>query len=244
MNLGDFYKNLLFLLGKDMQGSGVTPANFPKVLNDLVQAEYMNALIRKFEETREISSALRPFIKTLGDNQSPALPVVPWSANADFAYAQFPEDFWYYARAASVDYLNACGQINRKYRSVEWVDQARFDYMTGTDLLFPTREEPVATVQNDQILVCPALTSIRFTYIRRYANVVFDYDILANNNILYLPPGSVHTNSSVQPVGTPSASVELEWPESEHDELLRRTVQRYGRNIQNQFDMSIENVKP
>lgn len=244
MNLGEFYTELLFLMGKDMYASGVTPMNFPQVMNTIVQPEYMNALVRKFEDTREIGHGLRPFIKTLGDNQSPPLPVTPWSATSDFGYANFPEDFWYYARGSSVEYLQNCQQVTRAYRSVEWMDQARWDYVTSTELLFPDTANPAATIQNDKILVCPAIPNMLFTYIRRFGNVVFDYDIVAGNTILYLPPGTVHTNSSVLPVGTPSLSVELEWPESEHNELLRRAVQAYGRNIQNAADMSIENTKP
>lgn len=244
MNLGEIYQRFLFLLGKDMYGGIGTPTNFQDVLNEIVQPDLLNAYVRKFEETREIGLDLRPFIKTLGDPGNPELVLTPWSANSDFSYGDFPEDFWYFARANRSDFVNQCDGPTRKYRSLTWVDQAEWDYITGSELYFPDLTNPAATTQNGKIMVCPALKSIRFTYIRRFKDIVFDYDILAGNTISYLPPGTTHTNSSVLPAGTPSQSVELEWPESTHNEIIRRLVQAFGRNIQSPVDMTIENTKP
>jgi hypothetical protein len=244
MNLGEIYNEVAFLLGKDQYGGYLTPANFQSAINDIVQPELMNAYVREFEQTREIGIDLRPFIKTLGDNVFPPLTLTPWSANSDFSYGAFPSDFWYFARANHVEFLNKCGVISRTYRSVTWMEQHEFDYVIGTELLFPDTECPAATIQNDQILVCPALTALRFTYLRTPADVVFDYDIVSGNTVLYLPPGTFHAPVPPNPNGLPSLSVELEWPESVHAEIVRRLVQYYGRNIQSQLDMTIPNKKP
>lgn len=241
MNLGEIFNEVNFLIGKDQYGGNVTPQNFPEAINDIVQPEFINDYIRVFEQTREISSDIYPFIKTLGDNVNPPLTLVPWSANTDFSSAAYPSDYRYFIRAAYADFNSP---TDRQYRSITWQEQAEWDYITGTSLLFPDITCPAMTTQSEQILVCPAINTCRFTYIRNPANVVFDYDIVSGNTILYLPPGTVHTNSSVLPVGTPSQSVELEWPVSAHPEIVRRLVQYYGRNIGSPQDMGIENKKP
>lgn len=241
MNLGEVFTELNFLLGKDQYGGNVTPANFQSAINDIVQPEFINSYIRAFEQTREISADIHPFIKTLGDNVNAPLTLVPWSANTDFASAPYPSDYLYFVRSAYPDFKSL---TDRKYRSMTWYEQSEWDYITGTDLLFPETTCPAITTQSDQILVCPAVKTARFTYIRTPNDIVFDYDILAGNTIFYLPPGTTHTNSTVLPAGTPSQSVELEWPVGTHPEIVRRLVQYYGRNIGSQLDMSIDNKKP
>ena len=245
MNLGELFTQTLFGMGKDQYGGYVTPANFPEAINYHVQPDVMNAFAKKFEESRVLSNDVRPFIKTLGDPANPPLPLVKWSPLSPFSYGQFPTDFWYFSDAYYSEFFNSCNELSTvQYRSVEWVDRARFNYLTSTKLLFPDVAEPIASTQNDQIVACPALTSLTFTYLRQPSLVIFDYEILTGNTVSYLPPGSVHTNATTAPVGTPSTSVELEWPQSMYDEFLRRLIQWYGQNIQDQMDMSMPSKKP
>lgn len=244
MNLGELFTATLQGLGKDQYGGYVTPANFPETINTVVQPDIMNACQVKFEESRILSNDIRPFIKTLGDPANAPLPLVKWSPNASFSYGQFPSDFWYFSDGFSADFVNSCHALTTvEYRSVEWVDRARFNYLVAQKLQFPTTKFPIASIQNNQIVVCPALTKMTFTYLRKPLDVYFDYDIVSGT-IVYLPPGTVHANPSVQPTGSPSLSVELEWPDSMHNEFLYRLIQWYGRNIQSQVDMSIPSKKP
>jgi len=249
MNLGELWFAVLAAMGKDQYG-GYVPIgtgiqnSFPDTINTIVQPALMNSYTRKFEESRELSVDIRPFIKTLGDPANPMLTITPWSGNSAFAYAQFPSDFWYFSDAHTNDFVNSCTAFTQRFNPIEWVDRARWDYLIGQELQFPTVDLPIATVQNDQIVFCPAATRAQFTYLRKPADVYFDYDIVSPNTVIYLPPGSVHANASVQPTGSPSLSVELEWPDSVHNEIMTRLIQWYGRNIQNPVDMSIPSTKP
>lgn len=243
MNLGELFFETNFALGKDQYGNYVTPANFPQIINDFIQPEMMNAWVRKFESSREMGNDIRPFIKTLGDTSNPYLTLVPWSAASNLSYGQFPTDFWYFSDSYATEFINSCGSAAQAYNMVEWTTRERFNYLITNSLLFPTTDEPIASIQGEKIVVCPALTKIAFTYLRTPLDVYFDYDIVSGT-IVYLPPGTTHQNSSVQPSGSPSLSIELEWPESTHPEFLRKLVQYYGRNIQSQVDMTMPDTKP
>lgn len=250
MTLGELYNAVLAGLGKDQYG-GYVPVgaglnnSFPDIINTVIQPDIMNAYTKKYEETRQLSVDIRPFIKTLGDPSNPPLPLVPWSANSKFSYAQFPSDFWYFSDGQAAEFVNQCGQMSQVYyHSLEWVDRARWDYLTTQKRQFPTKRFPIASIQNEQIVVCPALTRAVFTYLRKPLNIVFDYEIVTGSTVVYLPPGSVHTNTSTAPIGTPSTSVELEWPDSVHNEFMTRGIQWYGRNIQNPVDMNMPSKKP
>lgn len=250
MTLGDLYIAVMGGLGKDQYGGYIPPGSgvqnsFPDVINTIIQPDLMNACQVKFEESRVLSNDIRPFIKTLGDPLNAPLPLVPWSAASSFSYGQFPSDFWYFSDAYSADFVNSCEGISGvQYRSVEWVDRGRFNYLVGQKLQFPTTKLPIASIQNHQIVVCPALTKMTFTYLRKPLDIVFDYEFVTGNTVLYLPPGSVHTNATTAPVGTPSTSVELEWPESMHNEIMTRLIKWYGRTIQNEVDMTMPSKKP
>lgn len=240
MNLGEFYAQVLLLLGKDQYGGYLSPQEFMSILNNYVQNDFLDALVRLFESTREDSTDLYPFFKSLGDPNNPPLPVTQWGIGG---YAAKPSDFYYFARGEFYQFLNNCTSYTVNPRMLLWLDEATFNHRITSELMYPTTREPIATIQNDQIFVVPYVQEIAFTYLRQPADVVFDYDIVSGT-IVYLPPGTVHTNSSVLPTGTPSQSVELEWPRSAQNELIRRVVQFKGRNIQSPFDMSMENKKP
>lgn len=250
MNLGELFTQTLDGLGKDQYGGYVKPGtgttvsnSFPDTINQVIQPGLMNSYTVKFEESRILSIDVRPFIKTLGDPAFPNLPLVPWSSNSVFAYAQFPSDFWYFSDAHANDFVNSCTGFTQKFHSVEWVDRARWDFLLDQELEFPTIDRPVASIQNGQIVFCPAATRMQFTYLRKPLDVYFDYDIVSGT-VVYLPPGTVHANASVQPTGSASLSVELEWPDSVHNEILARLIQWFGRTIQNQIDMTMPSSKP
>lgn len=80
---------------------------------------------------------------------------------------------------------------------------------------------------------------ITFTYIREPIQPVFDYDIV-NGIPVYLPPGTVHTNNSVQNVGTPSLSVEFEYPESCVDHLTDLIKTYVGIGNENQWNIQTQ----
>lgn len=233
-NLGDIYNLVLIQLNKDQWGGYVTPDNFNEVAPK-VNIEKMNDLVRVFEEKREITRDLFPFIKTLGDPNTEPLTF------DTYGYADKPEDYFYFARGEYNELFNNCGGVTSKLRMVEYLDQAKFNYRISNSLNAPTTRQPIITDQNDKLLIRPVVNTIRFTYVKTPNEPFYDYDIIDGIPV-YLPPNEVHVNSSVLPSGTPSRSVEFEYPIAVYPDLVERLVRNYAIQIKDQLGIQTTNV--
>lgn len=234
MNNGDIYNGILARMGKDQYGSYLTPLVYNQLAKK-VNIDTLNGLIKEYEATREISRDLRPFIKTLGDSEN-----APLTFDA-YGYADVPNDYFYFARGEFSDATNFCGGFKEKLRMVEFVEQSEWNARVTTELKKPTRKFPLMVRQNDKFLIRPILPFITFTYVKEALPAVFDYDIV-NGVPVYLPVGSVHTNNSVAPTGTPSASVEFEFPDSMFSDLVERFVYELSVSIQNQLGIQTTTI--
>lgn len=240
MNLGELYFRTLFLIGKDQYGKFFPPEDFIQLVNQANLVTLPNKYIEVYEASRVISNNIRPFIKTLGDDQNPPLPL----DNRGRAY--LPDDYKYFSSGFTSDFTNECGSYTESIGSLEWLDDSTFVYRMSSLALFPTIEYPIATFRTKvlsgstkcQIQVAPVVQSVSVNYLRRPSVAVFDYDI-DGGVIIYLPPGTFHENDSVKPVGTPSASVELEWPEEAMNEIVELVVNDMARNVQDQLDIKL-----
>jgi len=231
MNLGEILDYVELKAGKDIFGGFFTPQNFQDVGN-WAQWEQLNASVRVFEDTGELSDDLFPFTVIMGDSD-----VLPLVVNS-YGYADKPSDYWYRTRAGYYQYINGV----RQYRSIEFVNQADFDYRVSTELMAPDEEEPIVVIQNDKFLFKPNIfTKVVFGYIRQPLEIYFDYDIISDE-IVYLPPGEVHVNSSVEPTGSASLSVEYEWPESVHNVLAERILKYYATMFRGGFNVQLLNI--
>ena len=243
-NLGQIYEELLFRAGKDLRGGYVTPATFNKGIKTVNQ-RYLNRLVDLFEKNREITSDLQPFIKTLGSPQYPALNFTPVFAGdpKKGGYADIPDDIWYEASSSYLELLNVNCGMETNYRSVEFVSQHQFDAKMRSSLISPVdnpeENDPILVTRNDKYFIYPYLPRITFTYIRTPNIPYFDYDIV-NGVAVYLPPGSVHTNSSVLPAGAESLSVEFEYPESCVDHLIDLIKTYVGIGNENQWNIQTQ----
>lgn len=233
-NLGDIYDLVLIQLGKDQWGSYVTPDNFNE-LAPKVSTIKLNQLIERFEIDRQLSTDLNMLITSLGDNE-----LAPLNFD-DYGYADLPSDYFYFARGEFNDFTNTCDGVVSKLRMVEFLDQAKFNVRVSNEMKKPTRRQPILTVQNDKLLIRPILPSVRFTYVRQPKTVFFDYDII-NEVPVYLPPNAVHVNSSVLPAGTPSRSVEYEFPISVYPDLVNLLVREYSIKIRSEFGIQTTSV--
>lgn len=236
MNNGNIFIRVKEELGKDQYGGYVTPVSFNEIL-PWVNIYKLNDLIKVFEEKSEISRDLFPFIKTVGSPQFPPITL------DSYGYGEYPEDYYYTARSSYSQLLNNCGGYTENVRMVEFLNQQDFNYRVSTELMAPTLEQPIAVDENDKFLVRPlGIQAVSFTYIRKPNTPVFDYDIV-NNKIVYLPPGTFHTNSSVLPVGTPSQSVEFEFLEAVYEDLVAIIVQKYAIKIRSEFNYQTSNTQ-
>jgi hypothetical protein len=235
MNLGQFMQYIEIKAGKDTFGGFITPTNFTQIAN-WAQLENLNAYVRNFEATGELSDDLFPFTIVMGDNTELPLTV------STYGYADKPSDYWYRTRFGYNRYVTVDGVSTRQYRGGEFVSQAVFDYRMSTELMAPDLDEPIAVIQNDKILFRPqGMAKIVFGYIRRPSDVYFDYDIV-NDEVVYLPPGDTHVNSSVEPIGSESLSVEFEWPESAHNALAERMLKYYAIMYRGDFNVQLLDI--
>jgi hypothetical protein len=243
-NLGEIYADLLFRSGKDLRGGYITPENFNTAVR-VVNERYMNRLVDVFEQNREVTSDLQPFIKTLGSPQYAALEFTPVLATdvKRGGYATIPTDLWYQASASYLELLNDGCSYQSNYRTVLFVPQHIFDAKMRSSLLSPVdnpeENDPILVTRNDKYFIYPFIKRISFTYIREPKVPIFDYDIV-NGEAVYLPPGSTHTNNSVLPTGTPSQSVEFEYPESCVDNLVELLKTYIGIGNQNEWNVQTQ----
>jgi len=203
MTLQEILNKVYSALGKDQFGGYITPDDYNAAIR-YVNVEQMNDLLKVFEEKREITDDLLPFVKTIGDSDS-----VPLYQDS-YGYVTIPYDYWYYIRSYFAD----------------------FGYRIGTEILKPTIKHPIAAIQNGKWWVLPkANLPVVFTYLRTPNQPNYDYYI-SDGDIIYLPPGS--TNPST---GQASTSVEFEWPESVHLNLIQLLVKYFSINIRSDFNL-------
>lgn len=245
--LGEIVNDLFIRSGKDFRGGFITPYKLNNGGLRTVNQRKMNQLVDFFEKNQEVTSDLQPFIKTLGSPQYPALAFTPVLASnpAQGGYADIPEDFWYEARSSYKRIVTNGCDADYQYRTVNFVSQHEFDAIMYNSITNPTvdllNNDPVMIIQNDKFFVYPYIRRINFTYIKEPRTPYFDYDIISGMPV-YLPPGDVHVNDSVLPAGTPSLSVEFEYPESCVDSLTDMLKTYFG--IGNESKWNIETQIP
>jgi len=242
-NLGQIYDELLFRAGKDLRGGYITPDDFNRAIK-IVNQRYLNTLVDNFEESREITSDLQTFIKTLGSPQYPAMTFTPVLQGRPErgGYADVPADIWYQATASFLEILNNNCSYETNYRSVEFVSQHEFDAKMRNSITSPvdnpSENDPILVTRNDKYFIYPYLPRITFTYIREPIQPVFDYDTNQFGVPVYLPPGSVHTTGPN--AGLPSSSVEFEYPESCVDHLTDLIKTYIGIGNETQWNISTQ----
>lgn len=241
MTLGEIYNDTLTALGKDVFGGYIDPDQFNLALV-AVNIDLMNKYVRVFEATKNIADDIYPFVKTFGDSESSPLPV------DEYGYMELPQDFGREVRAHVSDYTAvSCGKSVKNNRMVVIMNNADFNGRIAQNgvMLKPNAKRPIATVQNNKLYIQPqGFKNCTFTYIRQPIRSFFDYD-LVNNEIIYLPPNEVHTTNVPLPIGTPSLSVELEWPEDVHREFVNLLVRYFSINQRAEFPLqTLDTNKP
>lgn len=232
MNLGQIIDYVTEVLNKDQYGGYVSPQTTNTLL-PFVNIEKMNQLVKVFEDTREISRDLQPFVITLGSSDYPPITL------DSYGYGEYPDDYYYLARGGYAQYLNNCTGYTVNTRMVLFIDQQDFAYRMSTALLAPTVDEPIAVDENGKFLVRPqGIQSVVFTYLKTPATPYYDYDII-DGMVVYLPPNEVHVNSSVLPAGTPSLSVEFEYPIACVDDIANLLIQAYSKKIRSEFGLQV-----
>lgn len=206
-NINDVLSYVNYMLGKDLLGKYISPQEFSQIFNE-VQVELIDSMVQTFEENREMTSKLIPFVKTAGDNVNPPIYL------DSYGKADFPADCVYHARGNYIQYLNDGCNAKAKYKQIVFLDQATFGGFMNMPMLNPlvnTKEvPPYMVIESGQMRIVPNIGTLSLTYIRYPIEIYYDYDIIGGEPV-FLPAGQVHVNSTVQPQGSPSLTVNTEW---------------------------------
>ena len=235
-NLGDIYNQLLNKLGKDAFGGIVSPEKFNEGIS-YVNLSKLNDTLRFLEVNQNTQEDLRPFSVTIGDSDSPPLPVTPAQGHG---YAALPSDFVRFSTTRNMVYVNTSCEVSESTsRVIEMLQNTKFWERVGSMRYKPTLRRAIATIQDDRLLVAPKeITDINFTYFRYPTNPFFDYNLDAAGDPVYLPPNGVHDDSRPDiPSGTPSSSVEFEWFVDTWIDIINRLYEYFAINIKSTQDL-------
>lgn len=230
-NLGDIFNQVVFLLGKDKVGGYVTPEKFNVALPK-VSLDYLDALVNTFEQTKEISSELSKLIKTAGGANFPPIAI------DQYGYGEIPSDYRYHARSGYTQFYNKGCTSEQRYTTVEFVSQHEFDHRMDVEMYQPNADNPICLFEDGKLRIAPVLPYFQFTYIRVPNNPYFDYDIIDGQPV-YLPVGSVHVNDTVEPAGSPSLSVEFEYPVASYPSLVELLVRYFAIGNRQPFNLEV-----
>lgn len=228
LNLGNLYLQLNFLLGKDQYGGYVPPAGDGGFNQNLAYAsiKLLDKYVQAYAATRVIENNLRPFIKTLGT------PEDPYISLDSFGRFLCPADYYYWSSGYIAEQVNDCGTFTEIKNPIRHVDDAVWNYKTGSQMNYPTLEFPIMTEKSIKsgdtylpgFIVAPVVSKISGTYIRRVPDPVFAYTVSEEDGVTIIYDAA---NSS------------CEWPESAFNDLLEQLVFAYGRNLEDGQDIQI-----
>ena len=244
MNLNDILNQVYNKIGKDAYGNLITPDIYNEAI-DYVNMAKMNDFLQVYEEDQEITDNLRPFIVSLGDNNSTPLPL------DSYGYGILPSDYLRYGKASRYDYENTATGSNQIYRHIEMLSNKDFSYRLSTSLFSPSLARPILTLQNEKLLVRPqGIQTINLTYVRFPAVPFFDYDIITASGMpFYLPPGAEHDNTATltcNPNFSPgdlSISVEFEWYEDIHIDLVNELTKYFMINLKDLSSLGVLEIE-
>lgn len=242
INLGTLYQRLFNEVNKDQSGNTYTPA---QLNNDLQYVQYKYLKLKYglpeqpngpqyYEVTQKIADDIVELKVWLGGPDKPLLRI---DKNGR---AVKPSDYWH---PASIFYTrivkDKCGESTEQYSSIDLVTEDQRPMRLLSPLMKPTAKNPIACVYDKFIQFYPLKNVfINFTYLRKPETPFFDFDII-NDEVVFLPVGSVHSNGSVAPVGSPSRTVELSLPDDTYEDIVTIMLSEYGLAIRDQLPLQI-----
>lgn len=234
INLGTLYDRLFVLSNKDQSGNTFTPTqmntSLPYVLYKYLKVKYglpeQPGSPQAFEIVQKITDDIKELKVWMGGPDKPMLQL-----NSK-GRVSFPEDYWH---PASLFYVqskkNSCGDFVNKERRIQIVTEDERVTRLSDSLTKPTMTNPICCLYSNYIQFYPVeLRFVHFTYLRKPEDPYFDYDIV-NDEVVFLPAGATHVNSSVLPAGTLSRTVELPLPDDAYEDIVNIMLADLGLSI-------------
>ena len=234
MNLEEIKNYIEIKLNKNQNGWVLTPVRYNILLNAL-NIDYYESKVQDplkpntgYEFNKKNIDLMRVF------KVSAEIPLVK-------GVGLIPDDYRHY----SASYFNL--YYNNKEKCVVDIDPRKIPYIKDTylpdrlssSIQAPSLDFPVWTLLNNEINVYPKIIkNMVLHYLRKPKTPIYDYWI-DNNKVRYLPPGSFHPNSIVKPAGTPSQTVELEYPENYHVEVADWLYEIASTTLKDQLNIQL-----
>lgn len=217
MNIKILHDKVRLILN-NTQSQYWSPEDIDSMIN-LAQTDKYRDVYAAYEQTQQVTDAIRPFKK-----------VADHTRTVDGVFL-LPADYYHLSNISSLvavpleeppldPPLPDIEHSGKIYTDGEWLDAME------SELLPPTATDIKARVINGAIEVLPPTQSkIRIYFITQPKDVVFAYD-LVNDKITYKDQGSV----------------DLEWADSEVNDIIMRTVKYLGIPMKSQIDMQAEQL--
>lgn len=235
MNNGQIYDFVTTILRKEKNGSALTPERFNLMLVESMW-EKANDEYRKYELSQIITDSLKE-LKTVDDIAIDAL------GEFDLSTLSSPDEYWH----PSAIFYDDSGDL----RFIEILTDLEYAERITSTLLHPDSYYPVAkfcrdSSANEIIKFYPlASITVTFNYLRKPPEPFYDYYINANDELIYMEPGSSHLLTAGEMYrdgttsGTPSSiSVELPFPEGDRLDVIYMILQKFGIPVKD--DLSLQ----
>lgn len=220
MDLNQILSSVNYIANKELSGNTLSPQQYNDLLR-LVNIEYLNFLIglpadfRQGMPTSRVAydvnswdtTSLLPFKKTLGGRDYPLLSI------DNQGIAVIPSDYYIVGAISYQDVIEDVPHL-RQVEILKDNQQGR----RGSKLIPPSHKYPICYFYDDYIKFFPEdLRFCEFTYIRTPRTPVYAYTIDANDNVVY----------------DSANSVQLEYYESNHIDIIRLLLKYIGVNLKN-----------
>lgn len=234
MDNGQIYDFVTTILRKEKNGSALTPYRFTLMLIESMW-EKANDEYRKFELSQIITDSLSE-IKTTSS--------ILLDANGEYDLSGLtsPNEYWHPTALTYDDSGNT--------RLVEIVTDLEYAERISSNLLLPDTTYPIAkffrNISNTEVLKAYPLASLTltFNYLRKPPEPFYDYYINANDELIYMEPGSSHTLLTGEEYrdGTTSGlvnsiSVELPFPEGDRLDIAYMILQKFGIPVSDEMSL-------
>lgn len=232
MDNGQVYDFVVTILRKEKNGSALDPTKFNLMLYEGMW-EKLNSEYRRFELSQIITDCLISLKTSV---------VISITSGGEYLLDGLvsPNEYWH---PTSLNYDDS-GTI----RKIEIVTDLEFNERISSSLLLPDGTYPIAkfcrNTSGDEIIKFDPLASVsvNFDYLKIPVTPFYDYYINANDEIIYMSPGTDHTLTAgeIYRDGTSSGlvssiSVELPFPDSCRIEVAYLILEKLGIPIREQF---------
>jgi hypothetical protein len=241
MNLQEIFDFVNLKTNKNQSGNTLNPDRFNTALNAVnidffklkygLPEEYVpgRSLPRQsWETTVKITDDLSIHKVLMGGLLSMPLQV---DSNG---YAEKPND---YVHVSSMGYkkpVTVSGKTLEEIKVIDLLTDDQWNPRLSNSITKPNHDYPVARIIGNKIQFEPKdIKNVEFAYLRMASTPFYDYKIV-NDAIVYLPAGELH-DGSVLPAGTPSRTIELDWPIDNHTDIANLILGYVSANLRETF---------